>query len=275
MPASLCLSALEDLLRGMLRIRAFENAAEPIRSQSHRETSLVGHEAVPVGVCAHLRPGDHLTAAHQGHGRTLASLIGQDADSHEDRVDATHLVVGAAHAAKLQGKEGMSVCFFGDAAANVGQFMESLNWARVYALPVLFVCEDRPGVTVAAGEGALARAVAMGVPAEQVDGGDVLAVHAAAGRMVAQLRGGTGPFLLHARSRSCVAGVVDSSALERQGDPIARACARYLALGGTAQALQRMERAAQQEALRMQADAAPMRAMPVQSTAAPARPLWN
>ena len=261
MPASLSLSTLEDLLRGMLRIRAFEDAAEAAHQDG---PGLAGQEAVPVGVCAHLRPGDHLTATRRGHGQTLAGLLGLAADAH----GAMHAAVGAAHGAKLQGKDGVTVCLFGDAALHDGPFLESLHWAKVYALPVLFVCEDSPWGLAAAGEGASVRAVAMGVPAEQVDASDVQAVHAMAGRLVAQLRGGTGPCLLHARSYRGAAGAPG------EADAIARACARYLALGGSAQALQRIERQARQHAERAlaQPHAAPRRP---DEAAASARPLWN
>ena len=96
------------------------------------------------------------------------------------------IAVGAAHAQKLLKKDAITVCFFGDGAINRGPFLESLNWARVYGLPVLFVCEDnRWSATTAsgpmtAGDGASARAEAMAIPATQVDGNDVFAVHAAA-----------------------------------------------------------------------------------------------
>ncbi len=119
-----------------------------------------------------------------------------------------------------------------------------------------------------AGEGASARAVAMGVPAVQVDGNDVEAVHTTAGRLVAELRGGAGPCLLHARTYRIKGHVsVDPAAYRdpaelaaaRETDPIARACARYLALGGAAQQLERLERAARAEVARAleQAEAAP------------------
>ena len=79
---------------------------------------------------------------------------------------------------------GLSFTLFGDGAINRGPFLEALNWARVYGLPVLFVCEDnRWSATTAsgamtAGDGAAARALSLDVPALQVDGNDVLAVHA-------------------------------------------------------------------------------------------------
>ena len=114
------------------------------------------------------------------------------------------IAVGAAHAQKLQRRDSITACFFGDGAINRGPFLESLNWARIYELPVLFICEDnRWSATTAsgpmtAGAGASARALSLDIPAVQVDGNDVLAVFDAAGKLVQAVRSGAGPRLLHA-----------------------------------------------------------------------------
>jgi TPP-dependent pyruvate/acetoin dehydrogenase alpha subunit len=315
MPASLALPVLEELLHGMLRIRAFEDAAEiasqggvsaygqhaagtaQVRGPLHLST---GQEAVPVGVCAHLHVGDYLTSTHRGHGhtlakgadlsRTMAELFGKATGFNGGKGGSMHIAdfsvgmlgangvvaaglpiaVGAAHAAKLQGSKGITACFFGDGAINRGPFLESMNWARVYALPVLFVCEDnRWSATTAsapmtAGEGASARAEALGVPAVPVDGNDVEAVHAAAEALVQQVRSGAGPRLLHARTYRIKGHVsVDAAAYRdaaevaaaRATDPIARASARYLAQGGSAQVLQQLEASARDAVAQALADA--------------------
>ncbi|SEA70427.1 thiamine pyrophosphate-dependent dehydrogenase E1 component subunit alpha [Variovorax sp. YR216] len=237
------------LYRTMVRIRAFENAAEAasqggvsaygqqaagaakVRGPLHLST---GQEAVPAGVCAHLAPADYLTSTHRGHGHTLAKgadlvrmmceLFGKACGFNGGKGGSMHIAdfsvgmlgangvvaaglpiaVGAAHAQKLLKKDAITVCFFGDGAINRGPFLEALNWARVYALPVLFVCEDnRWSATTAsgpmtAGDGASVRAEAMDIAATQVDGNDVFAVHAAAGRLIGEVRAGSGPRLLHA-----------------------------------------------------------------------------
>lgn len=96
-------------------------------------------------------------------------------------------------------------CFFGDGAVNRGPFLEGMNWAALYRLPVLFVCEDNGfaaftrNSAVTAGGGPAVRAEACGVPATAVDGEDVLAVDAAAAELVARIRGGAGPQFLHAK----------------------------------------------------------------------------
>ena len=308
------------LVRTMLRIRAFENAAEAasqggvsaygkaadgsakVRGPLHLST---GQEAVPAGVCAHLKREDYLTSTHRGHGHTLAKgadlaammaeLFGKATGFNGGKGGSMHIAdfsvgmlgangvvaaglpiaVGAAHAQKLQQRDAITACFFGDGAINRGPFLEALNWAQVYALPVLFVCEDnRWSATTAsgpmiAGDGATARALSLGIPALQVDGNDVAAVHETAGRLVAEVRSGAGPRLLHAITYRVKGHVsVDPAAYRDaaelaaalQTDPIARARAAYLALpGATAAALQAVEAEAEAEvqAALAAADAAP------------------
>ena len=311
---------LSGLYRTMVRIRAFENAAEAasqggvsaygktadggakVRGPLHLST---GQEAVPAGVCAHLRRTDYLTSTHRGHGHTLAKgadlqgmmseLFGKAGGLNGGKGGSMHIAdfsvgmlgangvvaagmpiaVGAAHAQKLQQRDGITACFFGDGAINRGPFLEALNWARVYELPVLFICEDnRWSATTAsgpmtAGEGATARALSLDIAAVQVDGNDVLAVHAAAADLVQQVRSGAGPRLLHAITYRVKGHVsVDLAAYRNaaelqealQTDPIARARAQYLALpGSAAHELDRIEQAATDEvagALRV-AEAAP------------------
>lgn len=102
-------------------------------------------------------------------------------------------------------EDAIVACFFGDGAVNRGPFLEGMNWAALYRLPVLFICEDNGfaaftrNSAVTAGPGPAARAEACGVPATAVDGEDVLAVDAVAADLVARIRGGAGPQFLHAK----------------------------------------------------------------------------
>ena len=299
---------LADLYRTMVRIRAFENAAElasqggvsaygksadgsaKVRGPLHLST---GQEAVAAGVCAHLQHHDYLTSTHRGHGHTLAKgadvqrmmceLFGKANGSNGGKGGSMHIAdfsvgmlgangvvaaglpiaVGAAHAQKLQQRAGITTCFFGDGAINRGPFLEALNWASVYALPVLFVCEDnRWSATTAsgpmtAGLGASARAVSMDIASEQVDGNDVWAVYAGAGRMVQQVRSGGGPRLLHAMTYRVKGHVSVDAAAYRDAnelqealktDPIARARQKYLSLpAAEPMQLDAIERLAEQE----------------------------
>lgn len=246
-----------------------------VRGPLHLST---GQEAVAAGVCAHLSKEDLLTSTHRGHGHTLAKgadvrrmmaeLFGRRDGFNGGKGGSMHIAdfsvgmlgangvvaaglpiaVGAAHALKLQSKPLITACFFGDGAINRGPFLESLNWAQVYGLPVLFVCEDnRWSATTAsgpmiAGGGAAERARALGIAAEQVDGNDVLAVSDAARRLVAEVRKGGGPRLLHAITYRFKGHVsVDPAAYRNPAelaealktDPIALARAKHLSLGGT------------------------------------------
>jgi pyruvate dehydrogenase E1 component alpha subunit len=123
-------------------------------------------------------------------------------------VVAANIVIaaGAAHALKLQGSDRIVACFFGDGAVNRGPFLEGLNWAQIFELPLLLICENNGyaastrSVGLTAGDGASARASSLGIPVEDVDGNDVEVVGAAARALVDAVRGGAGPRFLHAHT---------------------------------------------------------------------------
>ena len=202
-----------------------------VRGPLHLST---GQEAVAAGVCSNLLREDLLTSTHRGHGHTLAKgadsskmmceLFGRASGYNKGKGGSMHIAdfsvgmlgangvvaagmpiaTGAAHALKIRKLPYVVACFFGDGAANRGPFLESLNWAQVYRLPVLFVCEDNrisattPTGPMTAGEGVSARAAALGVRSLRIDGNDVEAVDAAARQLLAEVRGGGGPRFLHA-----------------------------------------------------------------------------
>ena len=230
---------LAQLYRTMLRIRAFEETALEAHKAGEMPGPLhvsIGQEAVAAGICTNLRKDDRITSNHRGHGHVLAKggepapmyleLFGRDGGYCRGKGGSMHIAdfsigmlgangvvaggipiaVGAAQGLKLQKSDAIVACFFGDGAINRGPFLEGLNWAALYKLPVLFVCEDN-GVAaftasdaVTAGAGASARAEAMGVAAEVVDGNDVLAVNDLAVRLIDEIRSGGGPRLLHAKT---------------------------------------------------------------------------
>ncbi|MGD9945458.1 MAG: thiamine pyrophosphate-dependent dehydrogenase E1 component subunit alpha [Burkholderiaceae bacterium] len=225
--------AAEEASKG--GVAAFGQAAgrAQVRGPLHLST---GQEAVATGVCAHLRADDWLTSTHRGHGHTLAKGASLERMMHElfgrasgfcgGKGGSMHIAdfsvgmlgangvvaagipiaVGAAQSMRVQGRDAIAVTFFGDGALNRGPFGEGLNWAAAFKLPVLFVCEDNQWSAttrtdaMSAGGGAAARARAYGVPAVEVDGMDVVAVWQAARELVAQVRAGSGPQLLHART---------------------------------------------------------------------------
>jgi acetoin:2,6-dichlorophenolindophenol oxidoreductase subunit alpha len=223
----------------MQRIRIFEEIA----LEAHRSAEFGGYlhassgqEAVPVGVCAHLRRDDRLTSTHRGHGHGLAKgadinammaeLYGRATGACKGKGGSMHIAdfsvgmlgangivagglpiaVGAAQGLKLLGSDAIVACFFGDGAANRGPFFEALNWASLYGLRVLFVCEDN-GMsaftytsTTTSGQGIVARAASLGVPGVSVDGNDIVAVDAAAQSLVGEIRRTGTPRILHAKT---------------------------------------------------------------------------
>ena len=116
------------------------------------------------------------------------------------------IAVGAAYAGNLQRRGSVVLAFFGDGASNEGSFHESLNLAAVLAAPVVFICENNqwalstPVTAAMRAETIASRADAYGMPGEQVDGNDVLAVQSAVSQAVARARNGEGPSLVEAKS---------------------------------------------------------------------------
>jgi len=228
------------LLEAMLRIRAFETAANQLYLSAKMPglTHLyIGEEAVAVGVCSALRVDDVITSTHRGHGHCIAKgadvrrmfceLLGKAegycrgkggsmhiADHANGNLGANAIVggsagiaTGAAFAAQRLGTDRVVACFFGDGALGQGLLYEVMNMAALWKLPVIYVCENNlyneytHFSEVTAGS-IPARAEAFGIPTEEVDGQDVLAVRAAAERAVARARSGDGPtFLLAATYR--------------------------------------------------------------------------
>ncbi|HEV8164497.1 MAG TPA: thiamine pyrophosphate-dependent dehydrogenase E1 component subunit alpha [Actinomycetota bacterium] len=229
---------LLDLFERMAVIRATEKAAYDlfmsglVKGTTHL---AAGHEAVAVGASAALRPDDYVFATYRGHHHAIARGATPEACLAELMSRATglcgakggsmHLTVadgnmlgsyaivgshlpiacGAAWSAKLRGSGQVAVAFFGDGATNIGAFHEALNLAAVWKLPALFVCENNlymeytPIASVTAvAQPAADRAPAYGLPAEVVDGNDVVAVLEATSKAVDRARAGNGPTIIEA-----------------------------------------------------------------------------
>jgi acetoin:2,6-dichlorophenolindophenol oxidoreductase subunit alpha len=256
---------LMDLYRTMVRIRAFEETALAAHAAGEIPGPLhvsLGQEGVAAGVCAALRKDDRLTSNHRGHGHAIAKganparmmleLFGREggycggkggsmhiADFSVGMLGANGVVsggipiaVGAAQGLKMLKSEAIAVCMFGDGAINRGPFLEGLNWAALYRLPVLFVCEDN-GVaafttasSVTAGPGVLARAESLGVSGVTVDGNDCPAVDEATTKLVAKVRGGSGPQILHAKTYRWTGHTSTDQAAWRDPKEVAAAKAR-------------------------------------------------
>ena len=196
--------------------------------------SYAGEEAVAVGVCAHLNDDDVITSTHRGHGHCIAKgcsisemfaeLYGRETGLCKGRGGSMHiadfergmlganaivgggisLATGGALAAQVKGSDNVGVSFFGDGATNQGVLYECLNFAALWKLPVIYVCENNgwaesTPADYAIGERTVARrAAAYGIPALRVDAEDVRNVYEAAGEAVARARSGQGPSLIEA-----------------------------------------------------------------------------
>ena len=219
----------------MWRIRVFEERvgeltrADEVHGLIHLS---VGQEAVAAGVCSQLRADDAVYSNHRAHGHAiakgaslklvLAELMGRDSGlcrgvgGSMHLVDVEHglmgatgvvggnvpLALGSALAGRLLGGDQAAVVFFGDGAVQGGIFVESVNLAALWRLPVVLVCENNgfAEFTPRAAHTNVERVSDVVAPydleRETVDGNDVGAVHAAFGRFLAEARGGGGPMLL-------------------------------------------------------------------------------
>jgi acetoin:2,6-dichlorophenolindophenol oxidoreductase subunit alpha len=235
LPAGLDPGRLRDMLRMMIMIRQFdERALELYREGVMRGTThpYIGMEAVAVGACAALRPGDRITSTHRGHGHCLAKggdprlmmaellgkatgyCKGKGGSMHIADVDAgilgangivgggIGLATGAALAAQLAGRDEVTLCFFGDGALNQGVLHEAANLAAIWKLPVIYVCENNQYAMSARADAFTSvpdptvRASAYGFPGVSCDGMDVLAVYRTVASAVARARAAQGPALV-------------------------------------------------------------------------------
>jgi pyruvate dehydrogenase E1 component alpha subunit len=194
-----------------------------------------GEEAAAAGIMMHLGDGDRIASTHRGHGHCIAKgvdvvsmmkeIYGRSggacngkggsmhiADLHKGMMGANGilgagapLACGAGLAAKFRGKGEVALTFVGDGASNQGTFLESLNLAAVWNLPVVFVVENNGyaestsrdyGVAV---DSYVDRAAGFGLPGVTVDGIDFFAVYEAAGEIVDRARKGGGPALLECK----------------------------------------------------------------------------
>jgi pyruvate dehydrogenase E1 component alpha subunit len=224
-----------DLLRQMYTIRAFEEMAEQLYTlgKIHGTMHLsIGMEASAVGAIAALRSDDLILSTHRGHGHCIAKgadlklmmaeFMGKENGYCRGRGGSMHIadvaggnlgangVVGGGIATamgvglglKMQKRDQVILCFFGDGAANLGPFHESLNMAAIWTLPVVYVCENNQYAMSFSVKRAFAierisdRAAAYGMPGVTVDGNDVLAVYEAVGEAVRRARAGEGPSLI-------------------------------------------------------------------------------
>jgi pyruvate dehydrogenase E1 component alpha subunit len=234
-------NAAEEASKGGVAAFGASLGTANVRGPLHLST---GQEAVSAGVCANLARADLLTSTHRGHGHTIAKgadttammceLFGRASGCNRGKGGSMHIAdfsigmlgangvvaagipiaVGAAQAIKLRGGGEIVACFFGDGAVNRGPFLEGLNWAAIFRLPVLFVCEDNrysattPTGEMTGGEGPAARAAAIGVAARAL--GD-------------EIRAGGGARFLHAITYRLKGHVSVDAAAYRDAGEVTRA----------------------------------------------------
>ncbi|MCS6841616.1 MAG: pyruvate dehydrogenase (acetyl-transferring) E1 component subunit alpha [Roseiflexus sp.] len=230
-------ATLIDYYRQMVLIRRFEEKCQEMYTKAKIGGFLhlyVGEEATAVGAIAALRPEDHIFTHYRDHGHAIArgldinalmaELFGKVTGCCKGLGGSMHfadvsknfwggyaivgshlpLAVGAALGMKMQRKDSVVMAFFGDGATNCGEFYESLNFAQLWKLPVVFVCENNlyamgtPLEVHSSVTELYRKACAFGMTSERVDGNDVLAMREAALRAVEHARSGKGPVLLEA-----------------------------------------------------------------------------
>jgi pyruvate dehydrogenase E1 component alpha subunit len=230
---------LKDLLEQMLLIRRFEEKAAELYQDSKIGGFChlyIGQEAVGVGSISTLGPDDYILVSYREHGHALArgmdpggimaELCGKSTGVSKGKGGSMHLfdvtrgflgghgivggqiplATGVAFASKYRKESRVTLCFFGEAAVNIGSFHESLNIAALWKLPVVYICENNgfgmgtPVERASSVPDLSQKAVAYNMARAVVDGMDVLAVREAVGDAVERARKNNAPTLLEART---------------------------------------------------------------------------
>lgn len=227
---------LRQLYYQMLRIRVVEEMIADLYPEQEMRCPVhlcVGQEAISAGVCLHLTPGDYILSNHRSHGHYLAKggdlkamiaeIYGKATGCCQGKGGSMHLIdlscgflgavpvvgstipmaVGASLGSSMRGEDRVTVVFFGEGATEEGVFHESLNFAMLKKLPVVFVCENNffsvyspLSVRQPAGREIFELAKGHGLEAYQADGNDVVEVYRLAERAVSKARNGGGPTFL-------------------------------------------------------------------------------
>lgn len=196
----------------------------------------IGEEAVAAGACAAIEARDYIASTHRGHGhlvargadmgRMMAEILGKETGYSKGKGGSMHIMAmdlgilgangivgggipmatGAGYSAKYRGTDQVTLCFFGDGAANEGTFHESINMAAAWDLPVVYVIENNLyGITVdsrrVTKEHDLAkRAIGYGIPGYTIDGNDVETVYKTMQKAVKHAREGKGPSIVECKT---------------------------------------------------------------------------
>ena len=228
-----------NLYKTMVRIRNFEIMAEKLFLEGELPGFIhlyIGEEAIATGIITNLKKEDFITSTHRGHGhmiakgadinRMMAELYGRTTGYCKGKGGSMHIAdfsigvlgangvvggglpiaVGAGLGVKMKKGNQVVVAFFGDGASNTGAFHESLNFASIYKLPVIFVVENNKFASTVytkdttSVENISDRAVGYGIPGITIDGNDVMTVYETAKEIIKRAREGGGPSLLEVKT---------------------------------------------------------------------------
>ncbi|MDR3221425.1 MAG: thiamine pyrophosphate-dependent dehydrogenase E1 component subunit alpha [Candidatus Accumulibacter sp.] len=230
----------KKLLRMMLLIRRFEEKLVDLSKDPQKLPGMMivctGQEAIPAGVGAALETDDVIISNHRSHGHLLAKgaepdlimaeIFGRRTGYNKGKSGTLHIAapevnalcnttvvgggipiaVGTAFAMQYRQKKDVTVCFFGDGAADEGSFHEALNLASLWNLPVIFICENNVYAGAQRQEeharikDVAVRAASYAMRSEIVDGNDALAVHAATRKARENCLSGAGPVLIECKT---------------------------------------------------------------------------
>lgn len=270
---------LQDAYRQMLVIRKFEETirslyqAGKIRGSFH---PCVGQEATAVGGCWALRKDDYMTCTYRGHGQAIAKglsvraamaeMLGKVTGCSKGKGGSMHFTdpsvgllganaivaagiphaAGAALASQLQKKDTVALTYFGEGAVNQGVYLETLNLAVVWKLPLILFCENNlysemtPSHETTSVVETYKRAAAFGFDAIQIDGNDIELVYNTVEQAVAKARAGDGPVYIEAMTYRLwghmmgdpeVYRTKEEVAKARENEPIIRLGRRLMELG--------------------------------------------
>jgi len=284
---------LQDAYRQMLVIRKFEETIRSLYQQGKIRGSFhpcVGQEATAVGGCWALRPDDHMTCTYRGHGQALAKglsvrtamaeMLGKATGCSKGKGGSMHFTdpsvgllganaivgagvphaAGAALASQLQKRDNVALAYFGAGAVNQGVFLETLNLAAVWKLPLILVCENNrysemtPFHETTSIVETYQRAAAFGIEAVQVDGNDLELMYNAVEQAVAKARVGSGPIYIEAMTYRLwghmmgdpeVYRTKEEVAQARENEPILRLGQRLRELGCAESDLSRFDHEAE------------------------------
>jgi len=228
---------LQDAYRQMLVIRKFEETIRSLYQQGKIRGSFhpcVGQEATAVGGCWALRQDDTMTCTYRGHGQAIAKglsvraamaeMLGKATGCSKGKGGSMHFTdpsvgllganaivgagvphaAGAALASQLQKKDTVALAYFGEGAVNQGVFLETLNLAAIWKLPLILICENNrysemtPSHETTSNVETYKRAAAFGIESIQIDGNDLELMYDTVEQAAAKARAGSGPTYVEA-----------------------------------------------------------------------------